>query len=199
LSHRPARPGAAGTPPPKEKAEMSSVLESRTVISPRAHQMREAVPTNTIDSLAGVTLGLFGNSKPNAALLLDMIAERIDQKVGLADVVRISKASPAGPAPEYVYDTLARRCQAVIFASADCGSCTTWGLHDVAELEKRGIPTLCMTGHPFVSLGEAYADSLGYAARMIVFEHPIAGKGDDVVADRADKALDEIFTSFATA
>jgi len=168
----------------------------RTIVSPRAHQVIVASRVNTIGSLAGITLGLFCNSKPNAALLLDAIAERLDERFGLADIIRMSKPSPAEAASEYVYDTMASRCDAVLFATADCGSCTAWGMHDVAEFERRGLPAVLLTGHPFVPLAESYAKSVGYKQRLVVFEHPIAGQAEPLVREKADKLVDDVIDAF---
>jgi hypothetical protein len=66
-----------------------------------------------------VTLGLFHNSKPNAALLLDEVANFITARAVLGGIVRASKPLPGEPASDNVYDTLAERCGAVIFAAAD--------------------------------------------------------------------------------
>ena len=89
-----------------------------TYVSPEAHRFSSGTPPTPIDTLAGVTLGLFCNSKPNAQLLLDTVAEGIAERVPLAGVVRDSKPAPTSAAPPEVYANLADRCGAVIFASA---------------------------------------------------------------------------------
>lgn len=88
-------------------------------VSPRAHQIVAPRGINRIDSLEGVTLGLLCNSKPNAQVLLDAIADGIASKFSLAGVIRDRKASPSEPAPPEVYSNLASLCGAVIFATAD--------------------------------------------------------------------------------
>lgn len=88
-------------------------------LSPRAHNVLAPHGLNRLASLHGVTLGLLCNSKPNAQLLLDTVAAAIDEKVGLAAIVRDHKAVPSEAAPPEVYANLAERCGAVIFASAD--------------------------------------------------------------------------------
>jgi hypothetical protein len=87
-------------------------------VSPEAHRVvvgRSGVPLATLE---GVTLGLLCNSKPNAQLLLDAVAEGLGERVRLAGIVRDSKAAPTSAAPPEVYANLAARCGAVIFASA---------------------------------------------------------------------------------
>ena len=81
--------------------------------------MRAAANANTLMSLEGVNVGLFNNSKPNAALLLDEVAVAVGARVRLGELFRTSKPLPGEPAGDSVYDTLAERCGAVIFAAAD--------------------------------------------------------------------------------
>jgi hypothetical protein len=97
----------------------STVPATTQFVSPRAHKVLAPHGLNRLESLEGVTLGLLCNSKPNAQLLLDTVAAAIDEKVGLAAIVRAHKAVPSEPAPAEVYANLAERCGAVIFASAD--------------------------------------------------------------------------------
>jgi hypothetical protein len=89
-----------------------------TFVAPVANRATSRRGVNRLASLEGVTLGLLCNSKPNAQLLLDTVAEEIGARVELAGIVRDAKAHPSSGAPEHVYSNLAERCGAVIFASA---------------------------------------------------------------------------------
>jgi hypothetical protein len=91
---------------------------SRVYVSPEAHRVVVGHRTVPLPTLEGVTLGLLCNSKPNAQMLLDAVAEGIAERVRLAGIVRDSKAAPTNAAPQEVYANLAERCGAVIFASA---------------------------------------------------------------------------------
>jgi hypothetical protein len=155
------------------------------VFSPRPQRLVTRRAITPLASLEGVTLGLLCNSKPNAQVLLDAVAEAIGEQVNLAGIVRASKAIPSSAAPEDVYSALAEQCGAVIFASADCGSCTSWGVHDTAEMEKRGIPALCLVAHPFVPMASAQSVALEYPdLRTTVFEGPIAGIDEETVRSK---------------
>jgi hypothetical protein len=90
-----------------------------TFISPRAHQLIADRGVNRLATLDGVTLGLLCNSKPNAQVLLDAVAAGLEQKVPLGGIVRDAKMVPSEPASPEIYNNLADRCGAVIFASAD--------------------------------------------------------------------------------
>ena len=54
---------------------------------------------------------------------------------------------------------------------------------------------MCLTAHPFVPLGEAYAKSLDYPARLVVFEHPIAGLSQDLIRDKAEALADGVIAA----
>lgn len=62
----------------------------------------------------------------------------------------------------------------------------------MAQLERRGVPCVCLTGHPFVPLGKAYAKSLDYPARLVVFDHPIAGKSEGEIREKAEGLADTV-------
>ena len=93
-------------------------MASGIYVSPEARRLARAPGGAPLRTLEGVTLGLLCNSKPNAQLLLDVVAEGIAARVQLAGVVRDAKAAPTSAAPPEVYANLAGRCGAVIFASA---------------------------------------------------------------------------------
>lgn len=89
------------------------------IVDPRAHRLREGFPVKHLSTLDGVVLGLLNNSKSNAALLLDLVAERLELRVRLGGIVRAEKQTPTNAAPDGVYGELERECGAVLFASAD--------------------------------------------------------------------------------
>lgn len=153
-----------------------------TILSPQPDRLVKRRAISPLSSLDGVTLGLLCNSKPNAQVLLDAVAEAIAEKINLAGIVRASKAIPSSAAPDDVYDSLAQQCGAILFASADCGSCTSWGIHDTAQMERRGIPSLCLVAHPFVPMAQAQSIALEFPdLRTTVFEGPIAGIAEESV------------------
>src|ERR1700744_1455159 len=84
------------------------------------------VPLNPrLSSLQGITLGLVGNWKPNAAVLLEE-GGRLLGAYGVSEVILREKHSPSIPASVLVLDELAERCDAALTAMGDCGSCTSW-------------------------------------------------------------------------
>jgi hypothetical protein len=66
-----------------------------------------------------VTIGLFNNSKPNAAAALDLLVDELKNAYNIAGVVRDSKPIPSSPADQSAIESMANATGAVIYATAD--------------------------------------------------------------------------------
>ena len=66
-------------------------------------------------------------------------------------------------------------------------------MHDISDLEARGIPAVFVASREFVRAAEAQASALGFpgAARVFV-PHPIQDRTDAELQGYADAAYDEI-------
>ena len=90
-------------------------------------------------------------------------------------------------------DELVARCDAVINAYGDCGSCTSWCIHDGVTLEKRGIPTATVNSDAFVVLGQMEAVALGVPGLPIVtVPHPMGDVKADEVRRRAEAMIAQL-------
>ena len=69
--------------------------------------------------LRGATLGLLANGKSNGMALLDRIAERLIERHGVADVLRVAKTNASAPVNEDDAALLAKHCTAVVTAIGD--------------------------------------------------------------------------------
>jgi hypothetical protein len=66
-------------------------------------------------------------------------------------------------------------------------------VHDISDLEIRGVPGVFVASSEFVTAAEAQSKSLGYSAMARVFTpHPIQDRTDDEMRVYADAAFDEI-------
>jgi hypothetical protein len=66
-------------------------------------------------------------------------------------------------------------------------------VHDISDLEIRGLPGVFVASEQFVTAAESQSKSLGYAAMARVFTpHPIQDRTDDEMVAYADAAFDEI-------
>ena len=79
-----------------------------------------ANPAPRLDSLAGKTIGLLDISKPGGNYFLDHLDGLLRERLGVREVVRVTKPTFTKPAPAEVIDQLLQAgSQAVIEALAD--------------------------------------------------------------------------------
>ena len=65
-------------------------------------------------------------------------------------------------------------------------------MHDITDLEKRGIPGVGIASTEFTEAAAAQAESLGFDAAMVFVQHPIQDRNDDEMRVLAEAAYDEI-------
>jgi hypothetical protein len=146
--------------------------------------------------LTGTRIGVLDNGKPNAGLLLTRVGEQLARRTG-ATVTLITDKGPGGnaatPCTPAVLEQLTETCDVALTGSADCGSCTSWSVHDTIQLEALGVPTVVATTTDFVDLTHRVATGFGLpSARIAVFPHPLGGTPDDTIVAWADAAVDEV-------
>jgi hypothetical protein len=66
-------------------------------------------------------------------------------------------------------------------------------VHDIVDLESRGVPGVFVASAEFVTAAEAQSTSLGFPTVARVFTpHPIQDRTDDEMRAYADAAYDDI-------
>ncbi|MBV8986032.1 MAG: hypothetical protein JOZ68_11180 [Acidimicrobiia bacterium] len=65
-------------------------------------------------------------------------------------------------------------------------------MHDIADLEGRGLPGVFVASTEFVDAADAQAAALGFDPARVFVPHPIQDRTDDEMAALADAAVDEI-------
>lgn len=65
-------------------------------------------------------------------------------------------------------------------------------MHDIVDLEARGIPGVGVASSEFVEAAAMQSKSLGYDPAMVFVAHPIQDRSDDELRALADAALEEI-------
>lgn len=149
-------------------------------------------------TLSGAKIGLLDNTKKNADLLLRAAADILQREHGVGEVIYRRKISSSPAAPAEMLDELAS-CDAVINAYGDCGSCTSWCVHDGVTLEKRGIPTATVNSDAFVVLGQMEAVALGVPGLPIVMvPHPMGDVSAEVVIERAQDMVAQVIRVLTT-
>ena len=66
-------------------------------------------------------------------------------------------------------------------------------MHDIVDLERRGLPGVFVASAEFVQAAESQSSSLGFPTVARVFTpHPIQDRTDDEMRVYADKVFEEI-------
>ena len=72
-------------------------------------------------------------------------------------------------------------------------------MHDIVDLEMRGVPGVVVASSEFVEAAESQASALGLAAERVFVPHPIQDRTDDEMRALADAALDQIMEALRKA
>jgi hypothetical protein len=72
-------------------------------------------------------------------------------------------------------------------------------VHDIADLERRGLPGVFVASTEFVEAAEAQATALGFDAARVFVPHPIQDRTDDEMRALADAAVDEVVRALSQA
>jgi hypothetical protein len=68
-------------------------------------------------------------------------------------------------------------------------------VHDIVDLEMRGLPGVVVASSEFVEAAESQARALGVDARRVFVPHPIQDRTDDEMRALADAAVDDILAA----
>jgi hypothetical protein len=68
-------------------------------------------------------------------------------------------------------------------------------VHDITQLEARGIPAVFVASAEFESAATAQAQALGLDVARVFVPHPIQDRSDDEMIALADNAIDAIVDS----
>ncbi|CAN5723231.1 hypothetical protein BH24ACT3_BH24ACT3_15940 [soil metagenome] len=71
-------------------------------------------------------------------------------------------------------------------------------MHDIADLERRGVPGVFVASSEFTEAAEAQARSLGFDPARVFVAHPVQDRTDDEVRALADAAFDDIVAALTT-
>ena len=65
-------------------------------------------------------------------------------------------------------------------------------MHDIADLESRGLPGVFVASTEFIEAAAAQSKSIGYEPDSVFVAHPIQDRTDEEMEILADKAVDEL-------
>ena len=72
-------------------------------------------------------------------------------------------------------------------------------MHDIADLEARGMPGVFVASSEFVEAARAQAEALGIEPARVFIAHPIQDRTDDELRALAEGAIDELLAALTAA
>jgi hypothetical protein len=68
-------------------------------------------------------------------------------------------------------------------------------VHDITDLESRGVPGVFVASSEFVAASEAQAQALGLDAARVFVPHPIQDRTDEEIRALAERVVDEVLAA----
>jgi hypothetical protein len=141
-------------------------------------------------SLTNAKIGLLDNSKAGARVITDTLFDHVNESNPDSGPVRVRKLHASLPMSDEAHQELTGT-DLVFVGLGDCGSCTSWAIHDAVAIESSGTPTIAVCTTPFELFARAQATVLGFPdLRILVLEHPIAELTDEEVAAKTAQGFD---------
>lgn len=70
-------------------------------------------------------------------------------------------------------------------------------MHDITDLERRGVPGVFVASDPFVTAAEAQSAALGFDPARLFVDHPIQDRTDDEMRALADQAIQQLIAAIS--
>jgi hypothetical protein len=141
-----------------------------------------------------VSVVIVDNGKPKARELMGLMVDQLAAlQFGIASVRVVSKpAATATLTPDQARE-IAAAAQLVLAGLGDCGACSACSLHDVAQMEALGVPSVLIHTDPFQGLVAEFGRSLGLVAPPAVsVPHPVSSRDSVYLAAVAAAAADQL-------
>lgn len=146
-----------------------------------------------MSTLAGKRIGVLDNGKTNALLLMTEMAHLLAARSGATVGAIVSKRTAAEPCEGSTLAAVLDGADVILTGSADCGSCTSWSIFDVDQVERAGKVAIGITTTAFNGLSRQVAATLGLpSARICPVPHPLGGIDDDAVRVLAAGAVEDL-------
>lgn len=167
---------------------MKTGLLLRDPTAETASELRARTPR--LKSLEGKTVALMDIGKMRGDEFIDRL-EVLCTSRGIA-TLRYKKPTNTRVAPREMIREISEKCQAVIIALSDCGSCTSCSTHDLNDLDKKGLAGVSVLTTEFLQAFESQKATIGLDAAPVYVPHPLQNKTTAELHAWADKAIDEI-------
>lgn len=144
-------------------------------------------------NLRGLTVGLLGNTKANAEVLLSEIAGELRRRHGTGEVREYTKDYFGTPVKDELLKQIVQDCDLVLTAVGDCGSCSAATVADGILLERSGVPAVSIISDSFLVSGRAMAEVRGFPGyEFVAVRHPVASLDEPQLRERARAVLPDV-------
>jgi hypothetical protein len=72
-------------------------------------------------------------------------------------------------------------------------------VHDIADLERRGVPGVFVASEVFVDAAQNQGEALGFQPERVFIPHPIQDRTDEEMASLADAAIEDLIAKLTGA
>lgn len=180
-------------------------LLSLEIVNPVAEPQQEAdtferfAPATRLPDLSGKTIGFFWNGKALGDVALERTKANLlalYPTMAARDYIGVNGQQLRRSTPEQL-DQIARECDAVVGATADCGSCCSWLIYEMVELERRGVPTVSITSEGFVEDAHWSAKLFGCPETpLMITKYAITSQPVALIHEMIDAATDHVVKAF---
>src|SRR5262245_36401135 len=176
-------------------------MSKLTIVNPVAQAQAETVDAERIPAarrppaLDGLTVGLYWNGKNLGDIALARAREHL--AAGFPGVKFLDVFGEKGGLNRYLspaqLERMERECDVAIGTTADCGSCTSWLMRDMVELERRGVPTAAYTAQIFDDDAHWSAKTFGLPELPIVLvPQPFTNRTPAAIRRMVDDSLPRV-------
>jgi hypothetical protein len=184
-----------------------SDVETLTIVNPIAipRQSTETADTFALAarpaSMDGLRVGLYWNGKNHGDLALGHTRRRLGELYPAATFVEFlgEKGGLNRYASPGQLEQIAADCDVMVGTTADCGSCTSWLLRDMANVERGGIPTVALVATGFVQDARWSAEVFGCKELAIAeMDRPFTNQDDESIGQMVAAAIGTIIQALTT-
>lgn len=172
-------------------AIVNPIAESQIDLDP---SLRHA-PAKRPADLTGKTIALYWNGKQNGPAALDAARKLLSER--FKDLKFVDVTGELGGTNRYLspgqLESLAQEVDVAICTTADCGSCTSWLMRDLCELERRGVPAVGYTAAIFDEDSRFSTKTFGVPEAVpLIVPHCFSNKTPEEVEEMVADSLDAL-------
>jgi hypothetical protein len=170
---------------------VNPIAESQVDLDP---SLRHS-PAKRAKDLNGKRVALYWNGKQNGPVALEAARRLLSQR--FRDLSFIDVTGELGGTNRYLstrqLDMLAEQADVAVCTTADCGSCTSWLMRDLCELERRGIPAVGYTAKIFDEDSRFSTKTFGVPEAVpLIVPHCFSNKTHEEIEKMVEDSLDQL-------